>query len=576
MNAVATIPSTSKKITDLKAAIYIRVSTHWQVDKDSLQVQQRELIAYCQLVLGINDYVVFEDAGYSAKNTDRPDFQKMMARIRSGEFSHVLVWKIDRVSRNLLDFASMYAELQNLGVIFISKNEQFDTSTAIGEAMLKIILVFAELERNMTSERVTAVMLSRANNGKWNGGRVPYGYAHPKDSTSFSIDDTEGEVAKRIFQLYEEHQSCLYISNMLNSEKILTRAGGTWNSTSIHKILTNPFYYGAYRYNIRKGTDGQRRSDSEWVVVEDHHPPLISKERFDVIQYRLKQNKRGGNQRGISVEKKNVHIFSGLLVCGHCSDIMTATPGNRRADGWTPSNYACMNRRKGPSSCKSKYVSDVIVAPFVLSLISNILTAKDKIGSRTEPATLEKRLLSGAVFCDVKHIKPDGLNQLLSILKSGTSGLEYSPEFKRSQPNDAASEVEFLKDQRRKKEIALRRLKSLFLYGSEEIPEKEFILEQKKLIDDLNAIDAKLLKLDVDNAGLQSLDDAFVEKTSYFIMVEHIMNGDRDDPVSFIRNVDLSVVKSFLNTIIRKIIILSGKVSSIEFKNGITLEFSYE
>lgn len=576
MNAVAAIPSTSKKITDLKAAIYIRVSTHWQVDKDSLQVQQRELIAYCQLVLGINDYVVFEDAGYSAKNTDRPDFQKMMARIRSGEFSHVLVWKIDRVSRNLLDFASMYAELQNLGVIFISKNEQFDTSTAIGEAMLKIILVFAELERNMTSERVTAVMLSRANNGKWNGGRVPYGYAHPKDSTSFSIDDTEGEVAKRIFQLYEEHQSCLYISNMLNSEKILTRAGGTWNSTSIHKILTNPFYYGAYRYNIRKGTDGQRRSDSEWVVVEDHHPPLISKERFDVIQYRLKQNKRGGNQRGISVEKKNVHIFSGLLVCGHCSDIMTATPGNRRADGWTPSNYACMNRRKGPSSCKSKYVSDVIVAPFVLSLISNILTAKDKIGSRTEPATLEKRLLSGAVFCDVKHIKPDGLNQLLPILKSGTSGLEYSPEFKRSQPNDAASEVEFLKDQRRKKEIALRRLKSLFLYGSEEIPEKEFILEQKKLIDDLNAIDAKLLKLDVDNAGLQSLDEAFVEKASYFIMVERIMNGDRDDPASFIRNVDLSVVKSFLNAIIRKIVILNGKVSSIEFKNGITLEFSYE
>ena len=110
-------------------------------------MQRRELIAYCQLVLGINDYVIFEDAGYSAKNTDRPDFQKMMTQIRSGEFSHVLVWKIDRVSRNLLDFASMYAELQNLGVIFISKNEQFDTSTAIGEAMLKIILIFAELER---------------------------------------------------------------------------------------------------------------------------------------------------------------------------------------------------------------------------------------------------------------------------------------------------------------------------------------------------------------------------------------------------------------------------------------------
>lgn len=174
------------------------------------------------------------------------------------------------------------------------------------------------------------------------------------------------------------------------------------------------------------------------------------------------------------------------------------------------------------------------------------------------------------------HIKPDGLNQLLSILKSGASGLEYSPEFKSSQSNDTASEVESLKDQRKKNEIALRRLKSLFLYGNEDIPEKEFIIEQKKTIDDLNVFDAKLSKLDVDNANLQSLDEAFVEKASYFIMVEHIMIGDRDDPVSFIRNVDLSVVKSFLNTIIRKIVILSGKVSSIEFKNGITLEFSYE
>lgn len=80
----------------------------------------------------------------------------MMSRIRTGEFTHILVWKIDRISRNLLDFASMYAELKELGITFISKNEQFDTSSAIGEAMLKIILVFAELERNMVSERVSA------------------------------------------------------------------------------------------------------------------------------------------------------------------------------------------------------------------------------------------------------------------------------------------------------------------------------------------------------------------------------------------------------------------------------------
>ena len=132
----------SDAISTQKVAIYIRVSTAMQIDKDSLQVQKRELTAYSEMVLGIKDYVIFEDPGYSAKNTDRPDYQRMMERLRTGEFSHLLVWKIDRISRNLLDFAQMYAELKRLGVAFVSKNEQFDTSSAIGEAMLKIILVF--------------------------------------------------------------------------------------------------------------------------------------------------------------------------------------------------------------------------------------------------------------------------------------------------------------------------------------------------------------------------------------------------------------------------------------------------
>ena len=152
----------AEKLAAKKAAIYIRVSTHWQVDKDSLKVQRRELIAYVTLVLGITDYVVFEDPGYSAKNTDRPEYQAMMDRIRTGEFTHLVVWKIDRISRNLIDFATMHDELQSLGVTFVSKNEQFDTSSAIGEAMMRIILIFAELERKTTAERVTAVMLSRA------------------------------------------------------------------------------------------------------------------------------------------------------------------------------------------------------------------------------------------------------------------------------------------------------------------------------------------------------------------------------------------------------------------------------
>ena len=121
---------------NVRVAIYVRVSTLYQVDKDSLPMQKNDLIAYAKLMLGTDDYVIFEDAGYSGKNTDRPKFQEMMSQMRNGAFTHLLVWKIDRISRNLLDFAAMYSELKDLGVTFVSKSEQFDTSTAMGEAML--------------------------------------------------------------------------------------------------------------------------------------------------------------------------------------------------------------------------------------------------------------------------------------------------------------------------------------------------------------------------------------------------------------------------------------------------------
>lgn len=210
------------KLKIQRAAIYIRVSTYWQIDKDSLPVQREEIINYCKYALGITSFEVFEDAGYSAKNTDRPAYQTMMARVRSGEFTHLVVWKLDRISRNLLDFAGMYEELKQLGVTFVSKNEQFDTSTAMGEAMLKIILVFAELERKVTSERVTAIMYSRAANGQWNGGKVPFGYDYDKATKEFSINEREAVVVRMIYDMYEDTRSLLAVAEL--STKIASRA----------------------------------------------------------------------------------------------------------------------------------------------------------------------------------------------------------------------------------------------------------------------------------------------------------------------------------------------------------------
>lgn len=567
----------SDKLKSQKLAIYVRVSTHWQVDKDSLQVQRRELIAYSEMVLGISDYVIFEDPGYSAKNTDRPDYQRMMDRLRTGEFTHLLVWKIDRISRNLLDFASMHQELKDLGIAFVSKNEQFDTSTAIGEAMLKIILIFAELERNMTSERVTAVMLSRASNGQWNGGRIPYGYAYDKVEKKFSLDEQENKVYNTICNLYEQYQSVLYIVRYLNDSGIRTRGGKEWTCTTVHKILTNVFYTGSYLYNVHSGGKGAtKRNEGEWITMPNHHEPSIGQDRFQRIQFILKRNKRGGVSEGQTYVKKNLHVFAGLVRCGMCGANMSATLDRRRANGWRPSLYACSKHRNNTSLCENKYVSDVTLGPFVINYIANIIRAKNTMGGRTTIDVLERKLLRGEAFADVDHIEREGLAEMQDLLVSGITGMEYRPHIIFDSDSPTVNERELLDARRRKKETALSRLKALYLYGDEETPEKDFIIERQKIVDELNSIDARLVELQAGEQSNTEASNEFIEKAAYFLMVEQLLNGRTVDYEKYIRKIDPSVPRNFLNNLVRQIDVSNGRIVSISFKNGMKHSFIYK
>ena len=311
-------------IRKLKAAIYIRVSTLFQAEEGvSLQVQRKELLAYCQLILGIEDCVVFEDPGYSAKNTDRPDYQRMMLRLRSGEFTHLVVWKLDRISRNLLDFCEMHSELTSLGVTFVSKTEQFDTSSAMGMAMMRIIMIFAELERQITSERVSANMLSQAASGHWNGGRVAYGYSYDKNEKAFALDVYEHSVYTQMCDRYIETNSLLDTSSYLNEKGYRTRSGNPWSAATVGKILRSVWYLGTYRYNVHSDGKGyQKRSENEWVEVTDHHVAAIDQEKFDRIQFLLSRNKRGGNEFGKTFKRTNIHMFGSMrcLRSQHVSD----------------------------------------------------------------------------------------------------------------------------------------------------------------------------------------------------------------------------------------------------------------
>lgn len=575
--------SLNDALNDKKAALYIRVSTHWQVDKDSLPLQENDLINYAKYALGVEKYEVFKDAGYSAKNTNRPDYQRMMARLRTGEFTHLIVWKIDRISRNLLDFAQMYNELKQLGITFVSKNEQFDTSTAMGEAMLKIILVFAELERNITSERVTAIMLSRANEGKWNGGHVPFGYNYDKTTKILSVNPTEAITVNMIYDTYEETRSLIQVAKFMNESKHFPRSGKAWNPVTVGIILNNPFYSGDYLYNKHdeKKSGGNAstsalKKESEWILVKDHHPPIVERERQQAIKMILQSQRRSNKGGPRTYTRVNTHIFAGLLKCGKCGNGMPSTIDRVRGSGYRPSIYMCSRRRRF-NDCDNKYISDIKVGPFVLNYISNVIKAQNNFGKTTDIDTFERKLLRGSYFEHVESIDRIGLQDMYNMLKTGKWQTDEYALPDAVTAESLQDETALLSSERRKKERALARLKSLYLYGDETIPETEYLIERKQLDDAIKQIDERLAEIEKVNALDFSLsDEEFLSKASYFIMSQQLLTKRYVDFEKLIKKLDPKIIKNFINSIVKKIVISDGKILSICFKNGIEHKFLYK
>lgn len=568
---------TTAQVRETKVAIYIRVSTIHQIDRDSIPMQKRDLAAYCQLILGTDNYEFFEDAGYSGKNMDRPAFQEMMHRVRREEFTHILVWKIDRISRNLLNFAEMYEELRSLRVTFISKNEQFDTSTAMGEAMLKIILVFAELERNMTSERVTATMVSRVNNGQWNGGRIPFGYSYDSESQIFSIREDEAAVCRELKDLYIENQSLIHTARALNEKGYKTRAGADWTPTSVWIIASSPFYAGIYRYNRYKGTEHRTvNPENEWVMIHEHHPAIFTEEEHDMICSILKRNARNlENHVGRKRISYSVHVFQGILYCGKCGNKMTSTSGRKNSAGYRPSVYGCPLARKS-KSCDNAFVNDVIIGEFLINYILNMLSAKKTFSTIASPEDLQNILLRGSTFSGIASIEENGLHEFFNLLSRYGSDKSFVFSVKNPRKKRAAvnPEVASLKKEKEKLERAMRRLQDLYLYSEQSISEKDFIIRKSEITSHLKEINVKLGVMNSEPDAILS-DEDFIKQASHLLIQKELKDKKYIYYKDLASSVDPEILKTYMRTILDTVYVEDGKVTSITFKNGLTHRFIY-
>lgn len=564
------------KETNKIVALYVRVSTGYQIDKDSLPFQKKELKAYCQHILHADNIEIFEDAGKSGKNTDRPAYQRMMKKIREGKISHVVVYKIDRISRNLVDFSLMFDEFRKHRVTFISLNEQFDTSSAIGEAVLKIILVFAELERKLTSERVTDVMIGRAMSGKWNGARMPYGWRWNEEKEFPEHDPVESVTARILYELYDKTHSTAKVRDYCYDNNIQTKRGGKWNTSTLASWFRNPMNKGDYRYNYRNSARGSKKPENEVVYLPGVFPPLIDPVLWDRVNAVMDKNNINKRTSANPHVKTRVHVFSGgLLHCAECGGrFQVSRLDKKRLNGFRPTYYICTTRRTY-RACSAAGTGDVTIGPIVFNYISNLIRAtKSRKGIQTAE-DLEKILLTGPEFDRVRCINPEDLEVILQAIRGSGSGRAstYIPAPPGS--DRSRTEIDQKKAEAAKISRALDRLKNAFLFDDNGIPENEYLSTRADLQERLTRLNNQIAAY-AEEEYSEAEELSFVNSASSFLLSYRIQSGEHIVYSDFAATVDVSVLKEFINLVIDHITIGNGRVVEIVFKNGLRNRFVYE
>lgn len=356
--------------------IYARQSVD---KKDSISIETQ--IAECQKELSEGEnFQVYSDRGCSGKNTNREQFQSMMEDVKQGRISKVIVYKVDRISRAIIDFAGIMSDFDKFHVDFISRNEKFDTTTPIGRAMLTIIMVFAQLERETIQQRITDNYYARAEQGFYLGGRQPFGFTlaktelNGKKTSMYVPKEDEIEVLKMLYKKYgEDGQTLNPLVGWLNSEPIRQLSGKQWSGAMLSRILRNPIYVQAdaevYSYLENKGAHmndsiadfkeqkgcyvygnkGDRTSSkfadlSKSFVTLALHDGVIPADLWLTCQRKLDGNKQIKN-----MGKGSYSWLSGSLWCKYCGYSITAVCGKGKSLYLTcggRKNKVCYERKR--------------------------------------------------------------------------------------------------------------------------------------------------------------------------------------------------------------------------------------
>lgn len=320
----------------MKIGIYVRVSTREQaLEGYSIEEQTERLENYCK-AKGYNMYSKYIDPGFSGANMNRPALQKLIEDVKENKLDGVLVYKLDRLSRSQKDTLYLIEDvfLKN-NVAFISMSESFDTSTPFGRAVIGILSVFAQLERENIRERTLLGREGRSKNGFFSGnGNPPLGYDYDKETNMLIVNEYEKLQVTKIFELFLEGIPVYEICNIVSNSFKTKQGADMLHPTSVNRMLVNQTYIGKVKF-MGEYHDGL-------------HEPIISKEMFDKVQIRFKQRQKEiANGKGNKKPFTGTSLLSGLLFCGDCGARMI----NRKMDYRKPESakYLCHSVSK---TCK--------------------------------------------------------------------------------------------------------------------------------------------------------------------------------------------------------------------------------
>lgn len=338
---------------DVRVGIYVRRSTNDEHQPYSIEAQDTRLGAYIDSQPGWRLVKRFHDDA-SGASTQRPSLTTAMTAARAGVIDVLLVYRVDRFSRNLRDMVTLLDELDQAGVVFRSATEPFDTSTPMGRMLVQMLGMFAQFERDTIIDRVIAGMERKAAKGKWKGGRRPFGYLLDKTTHTLTPHTPEAAIVRLIFDLYtRDRLGAKAIAHILNDRGHRTTTGGRWSAYQVLRVLANRVYIGELSFRD--------------ITTTNCHQSLLELATFDQAQQILTTRGQDYSHRAAN---SSDYQLTGLMRCPKCHKAMIGT----RAHGKTKiyRYYTCFTRaRYDTTTCDATRINADTIEPAVLEALSS-------------------------------------------------------------------------------------------------------------------------------------------------------------------------------------------------------------